>query len=129
MRAQETTDRKGSSGTRHALRQKYINLDPLWPIDKAYLKNFPPAINHLCYKLTRLRQVAVSKRDALVIDTILRHGVLIQSEPRYEFIEPIISKVSAAWLGLSPGQTDSQVDASQRKFAKAELAYGLAKGG
>ena len=30
---------------------------------------------------------------------------------------------------LSPGQTDSQVDASQRKFAKPELAYGLAKGG
>ena len=30
---------------------------------------------------------------------------------------------------LSPGQTDSQVDASQRKFAKSELAYGLAKGG
>ena len=26
-------------------------------------------------------------------------------------------------------QTDSQVDASQRKFAKPELAYGLAKGG
>ena len=26
------------------------------------------------------------------------------------------------------GQTDSQVDASQRKFAKPELAYGLAKG-
>ena len=32
-------------------------------------------------------------------------------------------------LGLSPGQTDSQVDAIQRKFAKAELAYGLVKGG
>ena len=30
---------------------------------------------------------------------------------------------------LSPGQTDSQVDASQRKFAKPEFAYGLAKGG
>ena len=30
---------------------------------------------------------------------------------------------------LSPGHTDSQVDASQRKFAKAGLAYGLAKGG
>ena len=30
---------------------------------------------------------------------------------------------------LSPGQTDSQVDASQRKFVKPELAYGLAKGG
>ena len=29
----------------------------------------------------------------------------------------------------APGQTDSQVDASQRKFVKAELAYGLAKGG
>ena len=27
------------------------------------------------------------------------------------------------------GQTDSQVDASQRKFEKPELAYGLAKGG
>ena len=32
-------------------------------------------------------------------------------------------------ISLSPGQTDSQVDASQRNFAKAELAYGLAKGG
>ena len=30
---------------------------------------------------------------------------------------------------LSPGQTDSQVDANRRKFAKPELAYGLAKGG
>ena len=30
---------------------------------------------------------------------------------------------------LSPGQTGSQVDASQRKFAKPELAYGLAMGG
>ena len=30
---------------------------------------------------------------------------------------------------LSPGQTDSQVDASRPKFAKPELAYGLAKGG
>ena len=30
---------------------------------------------------------------------------------------------------LSPGQTDSQVDASQRKFVKPELVYGLAKGG
>ena len=30
---------------------------------------------------------------------------------------------------LSPGQTDSQVDVSQRKFANPELAYGLAKGG
>ena len=30
---------------------------------------------------------------------------------------------------LSPGQTNSQVDASQRKFAKPELAYGLAMGG
>ena len=29
---------------------------------------------------------------------------------------------------LSPGQTDSQVEASQRKFAKPERAYGLAKG-
>ena len=28
-----------------------------------------------------------------------------------------------------PGQTDSQVDASQHKFAKPELVYGLAKGG
>ena len=27
---------------------------------------------------------------------------------------------------LSPGQTDSQVDASEGKFAKPELAYGLA---
>ena len=32
-------------------------------------------------------------------------------------------------LFLNPGQTDSQVDASQRKFAKPELAYGLAMGG
>ena len=30
---------------------------------------------------------------------------------------------------LSPGQTDLQVDASQHKFAKPELAYILAKGG
>ena len=30
---------------------------------------------------------------------------------------------------LSPGQTNSQVDASQRKFEKPELAYGLAKDG
>ena len=30
---------------------------------------------------------------------------------------------------LSPGQTDLQVDASQHKFAKPELAYRLAKGG
>ena len=29
----------------------------------------------------------------------------------------------------SPGQTDSQVDASQRKFAKQELAYRLVMGG
>ena len=29
----------------------------------------------------------------------------------------------------SPGQTDSQVDARRRKFAKPELAYGLAMGG
>ena len=29
----------------------------------------------------------------------------------------------------SPGQTNSQVDASQRKFAKPEIAYGLAKVG
>ena len=29
---------------------------------------------------------------------------------------------------LRPGQTDSQVDASQRKFGKPELAYGLAMG-
>ena len=28
----------------------------------------------------------------------------------------------------SPGQTDMQVDASRRKFAKPELAYGLAMG-
>ena len=35
-----------------------------------------------------------------------------------------------ALRSLSPaGQTNSQVDASQRKFAKPELAYGLAKGG
>ena len=32
-------------------------------------------------------------------------------------------------LSLSPGQTDSQVDPSQRKFAKPELAYGLVMGG
>ena len=30
---------------------------------------------------------------------------------------------------LSPGQTDLQVDASQHKFAKPELVYGLVKGG
>ena len=30
---------------------------------------------------------------------------------------------------LSPRQTDPQVHASRRKFAKPELAYGLAKGG
>ena len=30
---------------------------------------------------------------------------------------------------LSRCQTDSQVDASRRKFAKPKLAYGLAKGG
>ena len=30
---------------------------------------------------------------------------------------------------LRPDQMDSQVDASQCKFAKPELAYGLAKGG
>ena len=34
-----------------------------------------------------------------------------------------------AYLVLSPGQTDSQGNASQLKFAKSELAYGLAKGG
>ena len=32
-------------------------------------------------------------------------------------------------IPLSPGQTDLQVGTSQRKFAKPELAYGLAKGG
>ena len=30
---------------------------------------------------------------------------------------------------LSPGQTDSQVGENQRKFAKPELEYGLAKQG
>ena len=41
--------------------------------------------------------------------------------------EAYVARVS--WEVLSAGQTDSQVDASQRKFAKPELAYGLAKGG
>ena len=31
--------------------------------------------------------------------------------------------------GSAADQTDSQVDASRRKFAKPELAYGLAMGG
>ena len=33
------------------------------------------------------------------------------------------------WTREAAGQTDSQVDASEGKFAKPELAYGLAKYG
>ena len=36
--------------------------------------------------------------------------------------------IKAALGVFSPGQTHSQVDASQHKFAKPELAYGIAKG-
>ena len=39
------------------------------------------------------------------------------------------SAVSRLFSDSTPDQTDSQVDASQRKFAKPELAYGLAMGG
>ena len=41
-----------------------------------------------------------------------------QRELSFEFVTP-----------LSPGQTDSQVDTSQHKFAKPELACGLGMGG
>ena len=37
--------------------------------------------------------------------------------------------VVIVFIPKSPGQTDSQVDASRRKFAEPELAYGLAMGG
>ena len=54
------------------------------------------------------------------------------SEPRNMTVKGQLPKYVdiGALRSLSPaGQTNSQVDASQRKFAKPELAYGLAKGG
>ena len=60
--------------------------------------------------------------------------VLLKTKFHYQIIHVkretmLYNKPRRSLYLLSPGQMDSQVDTSQRKFAKPELAYGLAKGG